>query len=119
MGRDYASLLNADANNELYRIRFTVMVSEKLLKGINYVHLQKTDSYIIVTPLTAEWKTDGNPFSVPVYRNKDRSVCISLTKLVKHEGFVRKSLFGKRYKVKRDKKGKIYICLKEVVESDD
>ena len=120
MRRDYASLLIVDTkSNESYRIRFTAFVTEKMLNGIKYVYLHKTDNHIIVTPLSDEWKAEQNPYAIPIHRiDRGKAAAISLNNLVKNERWLPKGFFGKRYKVKRDKKGKIYICLKEEVTDD-
>lgn len=109
----------SDTNaSEIYRMRFSKVVSEKMLGGIEFVHLHKTDNYIIVTPITEAWKADGDNSAIPLVRKSDGSVLITLNRLVKREAFLHKGLFGHRYKVKRDRYGRIYVCLNEVVDDD-
>ncbi len=115
--RDFASLLFVNGKNfDSYKLRFTTMVS-RYLDGVNYVRLYKTGNHLIVEPLTQDWKAEGSKAAFPVCReSKTGAVMIQLTDLVHNERFLRKELFGKRYKVRKDKKGRLYVCLNEEVD---
>lgn len=113
----YVTFLRINGSRgEEYRLRFN-KTAAKLLDGVERVDIGKTENYIIIFPLDRR-----SAFWVNVYRDGSNAPCISMTRLVKHHGFIRKGLFdGTRYAVKRGKTGdnKIYICLKEVVTDDD
>ena len=101
---------------EEYRLRFN-KTAARLLEGVERVDVGKTENYIVIFPLDRK-----SAFGVNVYRDGSNAPCISMTRLVKHHGFIPRDLFdGTRYAVKRGKTGdsKIYICLKEVVADDD
>ena len=99
-----------------FRMRFGI-VAAKMLKGVSYVSIGKTQDHII---LNKNPKPDERVFPVRT-EIKGGYPFISVSSLVKSEGFLDESWFsGKRYAVKRNKDGtKIYICLKEVVNSID
>lgn len=101
---------------EEYRVRFN-KTAARLLDGVERVDIGKTENYIVIFPLDRK-----SVFGVNVYRDGSNAPCISMTRLVKHHGFLPRDLFDStRYAVKRGKTGdsKIYICLKEVVTDDD
>lgn len=114
--RDYATLFKADVNRyTAFRIRFTTAVAP-YLGSANYVYIAKVRDYIVIWPVSADWKAEKNKHAFPVRRHKYGDAVICVTRLVTQEGAIQPEVFGKRYKVKRDKSGKIYICLKEEVE---
>ena len=105
----YVSFCKTGGSNENYRIRFSRLASV-LFDGVEWVKISKTMDYIVLTPLQAR-----EQYAFHVCRDPYNAAWISFVYLVRREGEVSKTLFGKRYKVKRDKKGRIYICLNEVV----
>lgn len=111
----WASLCVTNTDNSTYyRIRFN-RTAGKLLDGVRWVVLSKTadGAYIIVSPI--DHQENG---SLTVTRDTYGFAWLHTTSLVTG-GNLPKRLFGKRYKVKRDAKGRIYICLKEVVKDND
>ena len=119
----WCSLLCTSTNrNTLYRLRFN-QVSSVLLGGVDYAYVQKTPKYLVLFP--ADEKTDPLKTNNRVHivhkdeRNINRPVVeVCLNRIVLHEGLLSSDYFGskKRYKVKRDKHGNVYICLQEVAE---
>ena len=101
-----------NGTTESYRIRFN-SVASVLLKDVNWAFLSKTGDYIIVAPY--RWQENG---TFGIYHDNHNCAWLSANTIVKQNGSLSKSLFGKRYKVKRDKKGNVYICLNEEVPND-
>ena len=112
----FASLLITDARSHgSYRLRFSSLVS-KMLDGVDYVYLHKDEKrgFILVTPIREKWRED-DPSAFHLHTNGNAKY-ISMNRLLLHEGFLRKEMFGKRYKVKYDRYGRLYIFLNEVVK---
>jgi len=116
MSKSYATFLHINgAKGEEYRIRFT-KVSGRLFDGVTRVEIGKTENYLVMIPVDS-----SSVFGFNVSRDKCNVPSISMTKLVKHRGFLTGDMFdGTRFAVRRGKFGdrKIYICLKERVEND-
>ena len=115
MREAWASLCVTNTDNyTYYRIRFNRLAGS-LLDNVRWVVLSKTadGAYIIVSPI--DHQENG---SLTVTRDTYGFAWLHITSLVTG-GNLPKRLFRKRYKVKRDKAGRIYVCLKEVVKGDD
>lgn len=116
MGADkaYATFLYVNGErSEEYRIRFN-KVAARSFKDVSQVKIFKTDKYVILVP-----SDDGFGLKVCKYEN---GTGISLTRLVKQDGFMAKEWFdGTHYAVKRGKPsgGRVYICLEKVVDIND
>lgn len=116
MAKAFATFLrieNAARGVPEYRIRFN-NTAAKLLAGAVQVRISKTANYIIVTPTT-------NGCGMHLSYDKDGCPSITMSRLVKHEGFLHKDLFdGSRFAVKRGKsvENRAYICLQEKVGDD-
>ena len=101
-----------------YTMRFNAVAS-LALKGVEWVEVSKTKDgkYIILTPTTEP--LPGERRSVGHIDWNSGYVRLFANYMVKHEQFLRASWFdNQRHKVKKDKKGNIYICLLEVIEGD-
>lgn len=114
----WVSLLkvDSDASAEQYKFRFNKK-SSSLFSGYSFITIKKTPSHIIITPLTQE---DGVniPYAMSFCFDKNGGAIISANRLVRQEGFFRRSMFdGGRYRVKRDKHGNVIICLKERIDA--
>ena len=99
-----------------YKIRFN-KTAARLFEGVSRVQLAKTENYLVMIPAK-----DGVDGGFNVTRDKSLVPNISMTRLVKHDGFLHRDLFnGTRYAVKRGRTGdnKIYISLKEAVLDDE
>ena len=118
MAKAFATFLqinNAARGVPEYRIRFN-KTAARLFDGVSRVQLAKTENYLVMIPAK-----DGVDGGFNVTRDKSLVPNISMTRLVKHDGFLHRDLFdGTRYAVKRGKSGdnRVYICLKEKVEDD-
>lgn len=111
--RAYATLMQHNREEGPYnRIRFSQMAS-RLFDGYTHCDLFKTndDKYIIVVPLK-EW--EKNPAKYKLSTDASGSVLIACKRLVTMN-FFKKEWFGKSYKVKKSKDGKVVICLSEEV----
>lgn len=108
----YVSFLCSKGNvYDNYLMRFNQLASV-LLDGVDWVTMRKSDKYII---LDTALEDAENPEVYHVWHDPRNAALISLSSLVKKEGAIGKSMFGKRYKVKRDRQGRVYICVKEIV----
>ena len=104
----FATFVKTDTDNSRnYRIRINVLAS-RLLNGAKYVRILKSEKHIIIEPV----KTEVDAHRVGW---RDGAATISLNRSVFHHGFLRPEIFGKRYRVKRDNQGRIYICLQEEI----
>ena len=119
MAKAFATFLqinNAARGVPEYRIRFN-KTAARLFDGVSRVQLAKTENYLVMIPAK-----DGMAGGFNVTRDKSFVPSITMTRLVKHEGFLHRDLFnGTRYAVKRGRTGdnKIYISLKEAVLDDE
>lgn len=107
----YVSFMRSNGNIfDNYLMRFNVVASV-LLKDVEYVTMRRNANHIVLE------KADRNAKerTYHVFHHPRGAAMISLVGLVKRDGAIDKSAFGKRYKVKRDKDNRIYICLNEVV----
>lgn len=107
----YVSFMRNNNNAyDNYLMRFNTVASV-LLRDVEYVTMRKNANYIVLE------KADKNAKerTYYVFHHPRGGAMISLAWLVKQDGAISKSAFGKRYKVKRDKENRIYICLNEVV----
>jgi hypothetical protein len=96
-------------------VRFNEPV-RKAFDGAKYCLVRVTNDgkYIVFIPQHGglEEKTATNS---RICDDKSHGIRVSLNKYVS-SGTIKRSLFGKRYKVKKDKRGYIYVCLEEPVE---
>ena len=111
----YATFLviNSSKTDE-YRIRLN-KVAARLLNTVSQVEIRKTDKYLVLYPVSG-----GYGFHL----SYDNVGCpsISMSRLVKYEGFLTKDLFdGSRYAVRRGKNGdkRVFICLQEKVTEEN
>ena len=115
----WASMLKTETNDStLYRIRFNRLTS-KLLDGIEWVYVTKTEKYLVFTPVdNPEIKASHMVHVSHKFDSGHNIAEISMNRIVLHEGIVSRSFFGKmmRYKVKRGKDGKVFIGLTEVAQ---
>lgn len=107
----YVSFLRSNGNvYDNYVMRFNQLASV-LLDGVEYVTMRKNANYIVLEPAN-NVNQDEKIFHVWHTRGV---AMISLARLVRHDGAINQSAFGKRYKVKHDKQNRVYICMNEVV----
>ena len=114
----WCSFIESDGQNSrhTYRIRFN-RISSRLFCGCKYVYVRKSKNHIIFTPVHDELDAEGRKGFLPVHYDTVGGAIISANNAVNQQGFIPSRLFGtgKRYKVKKDKDGRIYICINEVV----
>lgn len=109
----YATFIQHSREEDPYnRIRFSKAASKAFL-GYTHCDISKTgdDKYIVFT-LHTEW--EKNPALAKLHFDESQSVVIACKRLVTM-GFLKPEWFGKSYKVKKTKDGKIVICLSEEV----
>ena len=115
----WCAFLHTNTNrSDIYRVRFN-MVTSHLLDGVDYVSVIKTERYLVLTPTDVLPAKDNNV--VHVLHKKERGYEIAyliMNRIVIHERIISGSFFGlgTRYKIKKDKDGRIYICLTEVIK---
>ena len=99
-----------------YRLALNITASEAL-GGVEWVRLTKTPNFIIIKPLVIV----GDPKEVVnkthVCYSRGRYAQMGIMRMVS-DGSIRKDLLGKRYKIKKDKEGKLYVCLNEEIKKD-
>ena len=113
----YAMLSATNTDNSVnYRLALNITASEAL-GGTTWVRLTKTPNFIVITPLVIV----GDPGEVKnkthVYYSRGRYAQMGIMRMVS-DGSIRKDLLGKRYKIKKDKEGKLYVCLNEEIKKD-
>ena len=98
----------------VYKIRFD-RISMAFLGDNNYIQLFKNTEYVMVKPAQLSPGSKNNTFLV----NRNRSQgSVNVGRLVS-TGFLHKDLFGKKYKVRKDREGNLYICLMEEIKEGD
>ena len=113
----YATLAAYNNKTALYSVRFNEPV-RKAFDGASFCLVRVTDDgkYIVFIPQSAlAEKTATNS---QICADRTHGVRISLNKYVS-SGLIKRSWFDKRYKVKKDKRGYIYVCLQEEVKPGD
>ena len=103
-----------------YRIRFSARASV-LLKNVDYVYVRRTESgsHIILSPMSCFSADKGMPRDVYHVGWWNGVPVVYCTPLVSG-GFFRRDLFdGEHRKLKRDSKGRVYICMNEIIEKED
>lgn len=113
----YGTLSATNTDNSVnYRLALNITASEAL-GGTTWVRLTKTHNFIVITPLVIV----GDPAEVMhkthVYYSRGKYAQMGIMKMVS-DGSIRKDLLGKRYKIKKDKDGKLYVCLNEEIKRD-
>ena len=112
----WASLFRGNGRDyDTYKIMFN-SISAPALDGIEFVTIKRSSTHIVLEKMNA-WDAENSKKAHSIYRRKGKYPEICMQKLVNKEGFLSKDLFdGRRCKVKRDKSGRVYICLTEVVK---
>lgn len=116
--RVFASLQNFGNNGfPYYRIRFSVAAS-RVLDGYKHCTIQRTESgsHIVITPLSIVSKDTRDYYHIfAIHIDQEGAAIINCGKIVTKEPVLRPAWFGKKYRIKKDAEGKIYICLREEV----
>ena len=95
----------------VYKLRFDKL-SCVTLGDKTHAQLYKSNDYILVKPVHMTAGDARNTFLVSKHKS---NAIVNVGRLVTN-GFFHKDLFGRKYVVKKDRKGNLYICLNEVVE---
>lgn len=101
----------AGSKGPVYKIRFDKL-SCVTLGDRTHAQLFKSNDYILVKPVPVTAGDSRNTFLVAKHRS---NAVINVGRLVSN-GFLHDDMFRKKYVVKKDRKGNLYICLNEVVE---
>ena len=118
--RPYAYLGKSQKSvgNETYYIRFNPLCS-KHFKGKNRARVMKStdDAYIVIEPYV-EYEPKREYCTRGILMNSG-SAYIHVAGFV-NDGFFRAEWFGTgaRHKVKKDSKGRIYVCINDVYEQE-
>ena len=113
----FASLLVSDKQARIYQVRFNEPC-KKSFDGAKFCYVKATDNrkYIVFIPIR-EVMAEKTAMNSRICYERGKAVRVSLNKYVSN-GMIKASAFGKRYKVKKDKRGWIYVCLQEELEVD-
>lgn len=104
-------IVNNRAKGPMFKIRFNKLAMD-VLDGYTHVQMYKAKEYILIKPVTTA--TDRNIY----YINRHNSTAsINVGRLVSI-GFFDRALFGKKYAVKKDRKGNLFICLNEEIKGE-
>ena len=119
MAKPYATLNFYGRNAIEYYIRLNGEAA-KLLKGLPYVKVGKTKDgkYIVIEPIH---RYDGMTSRKVSYRGRketDKSGYIFVSAWVNMSFFPTEWFNGDWHKVKKDKHGRIYVCLDELIERE-
>ena len=111
----YAALVASHGNTQdSYYIRFNA-VCGKMFDGAKFCFVTRTSdlAYIIIkiskTQMTRTKETSA------VYRDKSGGTRLPCMRLVQSK-LLPERIFGRKYRVKKDSKGNLYICLREPIE---
>lgn len=94
-----------------YRINLNIIASAALV-GVTACQLVKTGNFIIIKPLFTD---DDVPNKCNVIWLRGKNVQFTVMRFVS-DGSIHRKYFRHKYKVKKDKRGWLYVCLNEVVD---
>lgn len=118
MGVDMPATATLQATNTdksvNYRLNLNIVAS-RVLDGVTYCEVIKTANFIVIKPMADDMKS---PFKCTVCRVRGKYVGFSLMRFV-GDGTIAKRYFKKKYKVKKDKHGWLYVCLNDEVIDDE
>ena len=110
--KPFAALVtsNGDAHPSSY-IRFN-SVCNKYFKGVQYAYINKTSNgdFLVIRPAT-----EKNRHTSTVVTDRSGGIKLACDRIIR-SGFISDRFFGKRYKVKKDGAGQLYVCLREPLE---
>lgn len=101
----------AGRKGPVYKIRFD-RLSCATIGDRTHAQIFKSADYILIKPVSQMAGDERNTFLLSKHGS---NAVINVGRLVS-SGFLHSDMFRKKYVVKRDKKGNLFVCLKEVVE---
>lgn len=119
MAKPYATLNYYGRNAIEYYIRLNGEAA-KLLKGLPYVKVGKTTDgkYIVIEPCERHEGMTSRKVSYRGRRDTDKAAYIFVSAWVSMGFFPTAWFSGEWRKVKKDKHGRIYVCLEELIDKE-
>lgn len=117
MEKPFATLSYYGRNNIEYYVRLNGEAA-RLLKGFPYVKVGKTrdNKYIVIEPCEHHEGATSRKVSYRGRRDTDKAAYIFVTQWVNMSFFPKEWFSGEWRKVKKDRHGRIYVCLEETIE---
>ena len=109
----YATLYENANKTDNYRLYLSADVMRHI-PNVEWVKVVKHLDKLVIIPVDADTPDKKHL----LYRQNGRFGQISLNKFVSG-GILPKRFFGRRYKIKKDKSGNLYVCLDEPIEGGD
>ena len=116
--RPFAALVMSHGRTQdTYYIRFNAACG-KMFDGARYCFISRTEDmgYLIIR--VSKTQTTRTKHTSVISRDKSGGTKLACARLV-NSGFLPERIFGKRYKVKKDKDGNLYVCLREPLDDDE
>ena len=104
-------IVNNRAKGPMFKIRFNKLAMD-VLDGYTHVQMYKAKEYILIKPVVTS--DERGTFLI---NRHNSTAAINVGRLVSN-GFFDRTLFGKKYAVKKDHKGNLYICLGEEIKGE-
>ena len=117
MGKPFATLSYYGRNNIEYYVRLNGEAA-RLLKGLPYVKVGKTrdNKYIVIEPSVHYEGQTSRKVSYRGRKPTDKAAYIFVSAWVNMSFFPTEWFSGTWHKVKKDRHGRIYVCLEETIE---
>jgi len=119
MAKPYATLSSYGHNAIEYYVRLNSEAA-KLLKGLPYVKVGKTkdNKYIVLEPVPSYNGMTSRKVSYRGRKEDGKAAYIFVSAWVGMSFFPGEWFSGNWHKVKKDKHGRIYVCLEELIEKE-
>lgn len=119
ISKPYASLCRTQgvSSTGRYYIRFSAACAP-LFDGAERCYCLKTkdNKYIVIRPIT-KLGIERKPTQLKISRTGS-GITLSVTSRVREGFFSRLWFTGERYKVKKDREGRVFICLEDKVKEE-
>lgn len=119
MAKPYATLSFYGQKAVEYYVRLNGEAA-KLLKGLPYVKVGKTkdNKYIVIEPSLQHEGATSRKVSYRGRKATDKAAYVFVTQWVSMSFFPTEWFSGEWRKVKKDRHGRIYVCLDELIERE-
>lgn len=116
--KPFASLVMSHGKTQdSYYIRFNAACG-KMFDGARYCFINKTSNMSHLIIRVSKTQTTRTKQTSIISRDKSGGTKLACARLV-NSGFLPERIFGRRYKVKKDAKGNLYVCLLEPLDDDE
>ena len=116
--RPFAALVMSHGRTQdSFYIRFNAACG-KMFDGARYCFISRTEDmgYLIIK--VSKTQVTRTKHTSVISRDKSGGTKLACARLV-NSGFLPERIFGRRYKVKKDAKGNLYVCLREPLDDDE